>query len=171
MLIAEQYSHPQPYLCVRCVQCGFTVRMRQSYIVPFSSRVAFAEIFPNPPARSQVHYSCFSSILTIDALSVCALHRLSINCQGGVHGLTCNWLMHAGGLCLSYTQATGFRTPTQTRACPTLWRWLQLSASHTAVKAVVQGPILRPWPDQFSANRKKSFKTKIIQSQSRHFSS
>ena len=54
---------------------------------------------------------------------------------GGVHRLTHNWLTHAGELCLSYSQATGLRTPTQKRACPTLWRWPQLSASHTAVKS------------------------------------
>ena len=37
-------------------------------------------------------------------------------------------------------------------------------------KAVAKGPILRPWPDQFWAKKKrKRFKTKIIQLQSRHF--
>ena len=37
-------------------------------------------------------------------------------------------------------------------------------------KAVAKGPILRPWPDQFWAKKKKKgFKTKIIQLQSRHF--
>ena len=37
-------------------------------------------------------------------------------------------------------------------------------------KAVAKGPILRPWPDQFGAKKKRNcFKTKIIQLQSRHF--
>ena len=49
MSIAEQYSHPQLYQCCTYkYPCGFTVCMRQSYLVPFSLRVAFAKILPKP---------------------------------------------------------------------------------------------------------------------------
>ena len=76
-------------------------------------RVAFAEILPKPSHP----FSLFMPFLGLCLMST--FNKL----PGVVHRLTFNWLTHAGGLCLSFTQTTGLRTLAQTRACPTLWRW------------------------------------------------
>ena len=48
--------------------------------------------------------------------------------------------------------------------CPSVGRIIDdRSRSNHFIKAVAKGPILRPWPDQFWAKKKKKgFKTKII---------
>ena len=87
------------------------------------------KFFPSPPTHS--HYSCLFCIHSHYSCLTLAFNKLS----GVLDRLTRNWLTHADRLCLPNTQTTSLRTLAQTRACPTLWRWPQLSASNMTIQS------------------------------------